>query len=182
MNETWVGVGVARDHFRRVHEAVRGGVRRGRARRRLPRQLPQLRPRDAPARGHRGHGPGRGRDADLEPLVRRRRPRRREARGSATASASSAASTSTCCTRRTHEAVREEVRRCLDAAMEGGGYVLRSTGQIFDAQAGLDRGRCARPCASSAATTDVSRYGHVDGRHDSSTSRPRPTGPPARCR
>ncbi len=35
------------------------------------------------------------------------------------------------------DAVRDEVRRCLDAAMEGGGYVLRSTGQIFDAKPGL---------------------------------------------
>ena len=33
--------------------------------------------------------------------------------------------------------VREEVKRCLDAAMGGGGYVLRSTGQIFDAKPGL---------------------------------------------
>ena len=35
------------------------------------------------------------------------------------------------------DAVREEVKRCLDAAMDGGGYVLRSTGQIFDAKPGL---------------------------------------------
>ena len=35
------------------------------------------------------------------------------------------------------DAVRAEVRRCLDAAMAGGGYVLRSTGQIFDAKPGL---------------------------------------------
>ena len=34
------------------------------------------------------------------------------------------------------EAVKAEVRRCLDAAMAGGGYVLRSTGQIFDAKPG----------------------------------------------
>ena len=33
--------------------------------------------------------------------------------------------------------MREEVKRCLDAAMDGGGYVLRSTGQIFDAKPGL---------------------------------------------
>ena len=33
--------------------------------------------------------------------------------------------------------VREEVKRCLDAAMDGGGYVLRSTGQIFNAKPGL---------------------------------------------
>jgi hypothetical protein len=38
--------------------------------------------------------------------------------------------------------VREEVRRCLDAAMEGGGYVLRSTGQIFDAKPGLIEVMC----------------------------------------
>ena len=30
-----------------------------------------------------------------------------------------------------------EVHRCLDAAMEGGGYIVRSTGQIFDAKPGL---------------------------------------------
>ena len=35
------------------------------------------------------------------------------------------------------DAVRAEVQRCLDAAMDGGGYVLRSTGQIFDAKPGL---------------------------------------------
>jgi uroporphyrinogen-III decarboxylase len=40
------------------------------------------------------------------------------------------------------QAVREEVRRCLDAAMEGGGYVLRSTGQIFDARPGLIEVMC----------------------------------------
>ena len=34
-------------------------------------------------------------------------------------------------------AVRDEVLRCLDAAMEGGGYVFRSTGQIFDSRPGL---------------------------------------------
>ena len=39
-------------------------------------------------------------------------------------------------------AVREEVARCLDAAMEGGGYVLRSTGQIFDAKPGLIEVMC----------------------------------------
>jgi hypothetical protein len=38
--------------------------------------------------------------------------------------------------------VREEVKRCLDAAMEGGGYVLRSTGQIFDAKPGLIEVMC----------------------------------------
>lgn len=40
------------------------------------------------------------------------------------------------------DAVREEVARCLDAAMEGGGYVLRSTGQIFDAKPGLIEVMC----------------------------------------
>ncbi len=40
------------------------------------------------------------------------------------------------------DAVRQEVRRCLDAAMEGGGYVLRSTGQIFDAKPGLIEVMC----------------------------------------
>ena len=36
--------------------------------------------------------------------------------------------------------VKEEVARCLDAAMDGGGYVLRSTGQIFFTKPGTDRG------------------------------------------
>jgi hypothetical protein len=40
------------------------------------------------------------------------------------------------------DAVREEVERCLDAAMEGGGYILRSTGQIFDAKPGLIEVMC----------------------------------------
>jgi uroporphyrinogen-III decarboxylase len=40
------------------------------------------------------------------------------------------------------QAVREEVKRCLDAAMAGGGYVLRSTGQIFDAKPGLIEVMC----------------------------------------
>jgi uroporphyrinogen-III decarboxylase len=35
------------------------------------------------------------------------------------------------------EDVKVEVRRCLDAAMAGGGYVLRSTGQIFDTKPGM---------------------------------------------
>jgi hypothetical protein len=39
-------------------------------------------------------------------------------------------------------AVRDEVKRCLDAAMEGGGYVLRSTGQIFDAKPGMIEVMC----------------------------------------
>jgi hypothetical protein len=38
--------------------------------------------------------------------------------------------------------VREEVRRCLDAAMEGGGYILRSTGQLFFAKPGLIEVMC----------------------------------------
>ncbi|MEW5956957.1 MAG: uroporphyrinogen decarboxylase family protein [Chloroflexota bacterium] len=33
--------------------------------------------------------------------------------------------------------VRREVKRCLDAAAEGGGYILRSTGQIFHAEPGM---------------------------------------------
>jgi uroporphyrinogen-III decarboxylase len=33
--------------------------------------------------------------------------------------------------------VREEVKRCMDAAKEGGGYVFRSTGQIFNSNPGL---------------------------------------------
>lgn len=33
--------------------------------------------------------------------------------------------------------VRDEVKRCLDAAMEGGGYILRSTGQIFHTRPGM---------------------------------------------
>jgi len=40
------------------------------------------------------------------------------------------------------DGVREEVKRCLDAAMAGGGYVLRSTGQIFDAKPGLIEVMC----------------------------------------
>jgi len=32
--------------------------------------------------------------------------------------------------------VRDEVKRCLDAAADGGHYVLQSTGQIFDAVPG----------------------------------------------
>jgi uroporphyrinogen decarboxylase len=40
------------------------------------------------------------------------------------------------------DGVREEVRRCLDAAMAGGGYVLRSTGQIFFAKPGLIEVMC----------------------------------------
>ena len=40
------------------------------------------------------------------------------------------------------KAVKEEVARCLDAAMEGGGYVLRSTGQIFHAKPGLIEYMC----------------------------------------
>ena len=38
--------------------------------------------------------------------------------------------------------IREEVNRCLDAAMEGGGYILRSTGQIFNANPGLIEVMC----------------------------------------
>jgi hypothetical protein len=35
------------------------------------------------------------------------------------------------------DVVRDEVKRCIDAAAEGGGYVLRSTGQIFHANPGM---------------------------------------------
>jgi uroporphyrinogen-III decarboxylase len=35
------------------------------------------------------------------------------------------------------EAVKEEVKRCLDAAAAGGGYILRTTGQIFHAEPGM---------------------------------------------
>ena len=40
------------------------------------------------------------------------------------------------------DAVKGEVERCLDAAMAGGGYILRSTGQIFDAKPGLIEVMC----------------------------------------
>jgi uroporphyrinogen decarboxylase len=33
--------------------------------------------------------------------------------------------------------VRDEVKRCIDAAAEGGGYILRSTGQIFHTNPGM---------------------------------------------
>jgi uroporphyrinogen-III decarboxylase len=33
--------------------------------------------------------------------------------------------------------VRDEVKRCLNAAAEGGGYILRSTGQIFHSNPGM---------------------------------------------
>ncbi len=39
-------------------------------------------------------------------------------------------------------AVKAEVARCLDAAMEGGGYVLRSTGQIFFTKPGMIEVMC----------------------------------------
>ncbi len=57
MNETWTGVGVARDHFVEFMKPYEVECVTGSARRRLPRQLPQLRPGDAAARGHRGHRP-----------------------------------------------------------------------------------------------------------------------------
>lgn len=38
--------------------------------------------------------------------------------------------------------VKEEVARCLDAAMDGGGYILRSTGQIFFTKPGLIEVMC----------------------------------------
>ena len=40
------------------------------------------------------------------------------------------------------EAVRAEVRRCIDAAAAGGGYILRSTGQIFHANPGMIEAMC----------------------------------------
>jgi uroporphyrinogen-III decarboxylase len=40
------------------------------------------------------------------------------------------------------EDVRNEVKRCIDAAAEGGGYVLRSTGQIFHANPGMIEVMC----------------------------------------
>jgi hypothetical protein len=40
------------------------------------------------------------------------------------------------------DGVREEVKRCLDAAMDGGGYVLRSTGQIMNTNPGLIEVMC----------------------------------------
>ena len=33
--------------------------------------------------------------------------------------------------------VRDEVKRCIDAAAEGGGYIFRPTGQIFHAKPGM---------------------------------------------
>ena len=33
--------------------------------------------------------------------------------------------------------VVDEVKRCIDAGAEGGGYILRSTGQIFHANPGM---------------------------------------------
>jgi uroporphyrinogen decarboxylase len=38
--------------------------------------------------------------------------------------------------------IKEEVARCLDAAMDGGGYILRSTGQIFFTKPGLIEVMC----------------------------------------
>jgi hypothetical protein len=38
--------------------------------------------------------------------------------------------------------VEQEVARCLDAAMDGGGYILRSTGQIFFTKPGLIEVMC----------------------------------------
>ncbi|MCO6450241.1 MAG: hypothetical protein J5I90_05575 [Caldilineales bacterium] len=40
------------------------------------------------------------------------------------------------------QVVRDEVMRCIDAAAEGGGYVLRSTGQIFHANPGMIETMC----------------------------------------
>ncbi len=161
--------------FRRVHEAVRAGVRAGRARRRLPGQLPQLRPRDAPARGHRRHGAGRRRDAHLRAAPPATSTSQTRSSESATASASSAGSTSTSSTRATPTPSSAEVQRCLDAAMAGGGYVLRSTGPDLRRQAGPDRAHVRDGRASTAATTE--RGSRRWTRPTSSTSRPPPTGP-----
>jgi hypothetical protein len=38
--------------------------------------------------------------------------------------------------------IEQEVARCLDAAMDGGGYILRSTGQIFFTKPGLIEVMC----------------------------------------
>jgi uroporphyrinogen decarboxylase len=38
--------------------------------------------------------------------------------------------------------IKQEVARCLDAAMDGGGYILRSTGQIFFTKPGLIEVMC----------------------------------------
>jgi uroporphyrinogen-III decarboxylase len=35
------------------------------------------------------------------------------------------------------EAVKDEVKRCIDAAAAGGGYILRTTGQIFHTEPGM---------------------------------------------
>ena len=56
--------------------------------------------------------------------------------------------------------VRAEVQRCLDAAMGGGGYVL---GQIFDAKPGL-----IEPCASGARSRSL----QLSGRHARPLRRP----------
>jgi uroporphyrinogen-III decarboxylase len=40
------------------------------------------------------------------------------------------------------EDVRHEVRRCIEAAAAGGGYILRSTGQIFHANPGMIEVMC----------------------------------------
>jgi uroporphyrinogen-III decarboxylase len=39
--------------------------------------------------------------------------------------------------------VADEVKRCIDEAAEGGGYILRSTGQIFHANPGMIELMCA---------------------------------------
>ena len=70
MNETWVGVGVARDHFVEFMKPYEAECVAGGARGRLPGQLPQLRPRHAAPGGHGRHWPGCDRDPDLEPLLR----------------------------------------------------------------------------------------------------------------
>ena len=78
------------------------------------------------------------------------------------------------------DAVQDEVRRCLDAAMEGGGYVLRSTGQIFDAKPGLIEVMCEtvrelRPLQLSGRSRPCSD-------HDLFEVETRRQGPPGPCR
>ena len=142
MNETWTGVGVAREHFvefmkpydaecvQAAHDA--GYMVSFHASRSsgdvdlADRQAENRRPRVPLRRVQRAPPP-------------RRRRRRRPRRGAA----------------------------CLDAAMGGGGYVLRSTGQIFDAKPGLIE-PCARRRAISVATTERGE----GGRHARPLRRP----------
>ena len=142
MNETWVGVGVAPDHFREFMKPYDDGVRR--------------RPRTR--RGYLVSFHNCGRATLLLEDIADTGP---DAIETLTSSRSSGDVDLADAKRRIgdrvclfggfnehllHEAdadaVREEVERCLEAAMEGGGYVLRSTGQIFDAKPGLIEVAC----------------------------------------